>query len=175
MLQKLSVKNNKWLKMAFNICGDYDLAGDLVQKMYIKIHCLNESEQIEDIKDAFVWGVIRSIFIDSCRKESKVINVPLNNIKELADDYNTFEPDDSDLKILDKSKELRYLYRFYLEESYNKSLRKIAEDNKVNYGKVYRSIKQSKKHILGKNHKQKVNSNNPKGRPKIDKNGRAKR
>lgn len=148
MLEQLSKKNSKWLSMALKICGDIQLSKDLVQDMYIKIYDLNEDKPIKEIKDAFIWGMLRGMFIDKCRKDSRVKIVGLDSIFNMEDKLSSFELDDEDLKLLDRSKELRYLYRYYLEKNYDYSIRTIAEINNVNYGKVHRKLKVAREHIL---------------------------
>ena len=43
MLEKLAKRNDDWRNLAYRICGDYDLAQDLVQQMYLKIKRLRGS------------------------------------------------------------------------------------------------------------------------------------
>ena len=37
MLEKLAKRNDDWRNLAYRVCGDYDLAQDLVQQMYLKL------------------------------------------------------------------------------------------------------------------------------------------
>ena len=151
LLDDLAKKNSKWLKMAFNLCGCYDLAADMVQNMYLEMYDINEKSPRDSYEDAFIWGVMYTTMMDNHRKSKRKFRgtqVGLECVKELADESNTFELEDEDLKLLERSKELRYLYRYYLEKSHDYSLREIAEINNVNYGKVYRKLKEAREHIL---------------------------
>ena len=82
------------------------------------------------------------------QRSEKYKEVSLDIIKDLPEDVNLFEVDDRDLELLDRSKELRYLYRYYLEQSYDKSLRELAEHNNVGYWIVNRRLEEARKHIL---------------------------
>ena len=151
MLEQLSKKNNKWLKMAYNLCGCYDLAGDMVQDMYIEIYEKHQKNPREKYEDAFIWGVMYTTMMDNQRKKVRKFrgkNVGLDCIKELVSIEKEFEVDDPDLELLERAKELRYLYRYYLIKSYDTSIRDIAKENKVNYGKVYRKLKEAREYIL---------------------------
>ena len=38
MLLELSKKDKKWRHIALKLCGNKDLADDIVQEMYLKLH-----------------------------------------------------------------------------------------------------------------------------------------
>lgn len=149
ILEELSKKNKKWLKMAYNLCGDYDLASELVQDMYLKIYDISQRHPEKELKDTYVWVVLTTLLNDRYRSSQKNKMVSLEHIKNKPTNDFKFELDDEDLKIIEKSKELRYLYRYYLEKNYDYSIREIADINNVNYGKVYLRLKHAREHILG--------------------------
>ena len=149
MLEQLAKKNKKWQKMAYNLCGDYELAGDLVQDMYLRMYDISQKHPDKEIKDTYVWVVLTTLLNDRYRQGSKYKMVELDSVLNKPDNQKQFELDDEDLKLLEKSKELRYIYRYYLEKNYDFSIRDIAEINDVNYGKVYRKLKEAREHILG--------------------------
>lgn len=151
MLEKLAEKNSKWLSMAIKLCGCEIKAKDMVQDMYIKVYELNQIDKAESYKDTFIWGVMYSTMLDDYRKKQRKFrgqNVSLDYVKELQENNEAFELDDDDLNLLNRAKELRYLYRYYLEKNYDHSIRTIAEINNVNYGKVHRKLKAAREHIL---------------------------
>jgi DNA-directed RNA polymerase specialized sigma24 family protein len=148
MLQELSKKNKKWLKMAYNLCGCYDLAGDLVQDMYLKMYDANERKPFTEIKDGLIWGVLRGLFIDKCRNDDRYKLVSLDAVLNNPDNNQPFEVDDKELMYLSRAKQLRYLSRYYLEKSYDHSLRGLAELNGAKYWDVNRKLQEGRKHIL---------------------------
>ena len=90
MLNKLAENHKKWVAIAYNMCKCKDKANDIVQDMYIKMHELNKS-----VDDAYIYFVIRSIFIEEKRKQKEFVQ-DLETIEYLANrneciNYNTFE------------------------------------------------------------------------------------
>lgn len=70
MLQYYAHRRDLYLGYALKICGCPDLAEDLVQDMFIKIHGILRDDPEKELKDSFIYFVIRSIFIDGIRKTS---------------------------------------------------------------------------------------------------------
>ena len=134
--------------MAYGICKNYDQAGDLVQEMYLRLYDIMLKHPEKELKETYVWVVMCNIQKTKWKRSEKYKEVSLDIIKDLPEDVNLFEVDDRDLELLDRSKELRYLYRYYLEQSYDKSLRELAEHNNVGYWIVNRRLEEARKHIL---------------------------
>ena len=89
--------------------------------------------------------------IDDYRKKNRQFRgtqVGLDSIKELADVNESFEFDDEQLKLMTLARDFRYLHRLWMERSYDYSLREIAEMGGVNYGEVYRVLREMREHIL---------------------------
>jgi len=66
MLKKLAENHKKWIAIAYNFCSCKETANDIVQDMYIKMHELNK-----EVDDGYIYFVIRSIFIESKRKQKE--------------------------------------------------------------------------------------------------------
>lgn len=66
MLEKLAKNHSKWLAIAYKICGCKDNANDIVQDMYIKMYELGK-----EVDEGYIYFVLRSIFIDSKRKQKE--------------------------------------------------------------------------------------------------------
>ena len=66
MLDKLAEKNDKWLSIAYKLCKCKEASNDIVQDMYIKMHELNKV-----VDDGYIYFVLRSIFIESKRKQKE--------------------------------------------------------------------------------------------------------
>ena len=148
MLEQLAKKNNKWLKMAFNLCGNYNLSADLVQDMYIRMYDISKRHPDKEIKDTYVWVVLTTLLNDRYRRHSKYKNVSLDNVLNKPDNIKQFELDDKSLELMNLAKDFRYLHRYWLTLSYDYSIREIADISGVNYGEVYRTLRLMREHIL---------------------------
>jgi len=148
LLDDLAKNNKKHLKMAYNLCGCYGLSGDLVNDTYLKIYDMNEKSPIKEVKDTYVWVVMCNLLNDRHRKNSKYKMVTLDCMLNSPDNSQPFELSDEDLKYLSRAKELRYLTRYYIEKSYDHSLRRLAELNGAKYWDVHRKLKEGREHIL---------------------------
>lgn len=148
MLQELSKKNNKWLKMAFNLCQDYDYSKDLVQEMYIKIYDIHKKKPNIQIRDVYIWVVMCNIMKDKYKHNQKYRKISIESALHLAIKDNVVEFDDIETMYLNRAKEFRYLDRGLLEESYDKGLRVIQDEFNINYGFIHRTLEKTRRLIL---------------------------
>lgn len=79
MLEQLSKRDKDWRKMALQICNNKSLADDIVQDMYLKL-----AETKAEIKDAYVYFTVKSIFLDQVKETS------LKNREFCLDDFTNF-------------------------------------------------------------------------------------
>ena len=149
MLEELSKNNSKWLKMAYNICGDYNYSKDVVQEMYLKIYENSLKNPDKVFKDVYVWQVITNIIKDNYKTNNKYKVVDVSILDNLAvEEYKEYELDDTDLNLLERFDSLRHLHKECIKHSYDKSLREIETMFGVNYGYVYRTQIQGRKEVL---------------------------
>ena len=137
---EVTQRNEEWRKLALIICKDYDLAQDVVQDMYIKLM------DREYITKSLVGTVIRHVFLDHCKKRK---TSRMNEGYSVVSNDSTFLPNDSEQEFLDKYNELPYIQKEFIAESYDRSLREIAETYNVNYALVNRQKHKGLKHVLG--------------------------
>jgi len=148
MLEKLSKLNKKWLKMAYNLCGDYDLSKDVVQEMYIKVYDKCNSNKDFVVKDVYIWAIIKNIIHDNYNREKKYKKVPLDALLNFKVENEDFELTDKELLYLARAKQFRYLNRGLLELNYDKSLREIAKETDINYGYLFKNLNKTRKLVL---------------------------
>ena len=150
MLEELSKYDSYFRKVAFNICKNTDQANDLVQEMYLKLYDTNT-----DIKDLKWYAIvtIKNLFIHST-KQKKFIELDLVE-NFIIDDIDDFEPDDEQLRIINKVKSLKFVPRNLIKESYDKSYRQIEEEYNINYAYTYRECNKARKEVLGEDYKTK--------------------
>lgn len=75
MLEKLAVHHVLWLQMLNNLGCEDELAKDLVQDMYIRLHRLVKNEKdimyFDDVNKFFVYKVLKNMYITTMNKSSK--------------------------------------------------------------------------------------------------------
>ncbi len=152
MLEQLSKKDKQWRQVAFSICKDKTLTDDLVQDMYLKAIKYNKP-----LNDAYIYFIIRSLFLDHCRKKHNKVSI--EELYYLRDKVSTFEVNDTELQILKRYELLDWKQQQLIEESYDKSLRQIEKDFPlINYAYAYRQIQSGIKEVLGNDYNQYKNS-----------------
>lgn len=144
MIEELALKDTIWRKVALKICKDKMLADDLVNDMYLKLYdCQKE------INDFYVIRTIRNLFLDHI-KQNNIVSIDL--FYNFEENNNLFEPDDYELSILKSIEKLSYLQNGLLKESFDLSIREIANKYEhINYGLVARELDKARKTVLGNN------------------------
>jgi RNA polymerase sigma factor (sigma-70 family) len=128
--------------------GEFNMAEDIVQEMYLKILSMPKEKQISQ---AYIWFVLRSIFIDYHREKKKFKRVDIDNsILEQIDQEEEIETYNILInKINQESKRLpkKEMYAFNLNVSKKISIHKIAKGAGVNSVYVWRAVKSAKEKI----------------------------
>jgi len=143
MLEELAKKDSYWRKIALNISKDRMIADDLVNDMYIKLH-----DSTKQINDFYVIIVIRNLFLDYVKAKKQKVSLDL--FFNLAHNNEVLELNDYEVGLLEDCNKLSYLQLGLLSESYDLSIREIAEKYKfIDYGLIYRELDKARKKILG--------------------------
>ena len=92
-LEKIFEKNTQWIDIVKSFGCNRDTSQDIVQEMYFKVQKrLEKGTDIQysedDINYYYVFKVLRSLFLDLKRKESKVQIVELGEIENCELDIN---------------------------------------------------------------------------------------
>jgi DNA-directed RNA polymerase specialized sigma24 family protein len=148
VLEELSKKDKFWRQVAYNISKDKDIADELVQEMYIKMHDFKK-----DVNDFYIIIVIRNLFLDLCRKKKRFVNIDDINISNGA----VFELDDYHNDIINSAKNLKFYELELLDMSGEHSLRDLSKRYNINYQTINRIITKAKTKIW-----QEVEKNNHK-------------
>lgn len=150
MSDKIADNYEHWKNEAFKLCGNEDLAGDIIQDVWIKLHGKNV------VKDGYVFKAIKSVFIDYCRKKREDINIDEINI---ASRYKPFEPDDYEIGVLNRYNNLDWVTQSLIEESYYLSLRQIeAKYPMINYKYAHDRISSGVKQVLKGDYEERYNN-----------------
>ena len=123
VLKELSKQDALWRKYALSICKNKDLADDLVNDMYLKLY------QCKEFNQAYVYRVLKSIFIDQIRK-NKIKFINIHDVKNIPyEDTNTNDRYDC-LEIL---KDVDIYTKEILLTTHEMSLRDAEEELNVAY------------------------------------------
>ena len=151
MLEKLAKRNDDWRRLAFQICGNYDHAQDLVQQMYIKL------ADYKKANDALVAITIKNLWLDFLKKKNREVGI--DSFYSLPYNESNFEPSDLQIEYLERFDELPMVQKELIKESFDKSTRQIGRDFNINYCYVHRQIHKGLKNILKDDYNQYKNSN----------------
>lgn len=143
MLEKLAENNKKWLQIAYNLCRCKESANDIVQDMYIKMFELNK-----EVDDAYIYFVIRSIFIESKRKQKEYVHDSINIDKiRTLNEYSSETEFNSELKkqCLDNAyKKLDKHEKVIIHFSSNMGLREFARESGISISLIQKTKRKLK-------------------------------
>lgn len=143
---KVFVSNyDDWVDLAKSLVGD-DVANDIVQEAYIKLHDYN----YENLNRSYIYLTIRSLCIDYLREKAKIIKVDVIEIE--ADEFD-INKEYAYKSLIDKKNEEinkwewydKRLFQIYTNEK--KSLRQLSKDTGISLTSLHYTIKHCKDRI----------------------------
>jgi|TARA_R110000851_G_scaffold116631_1_gene242912 DNA-directed RNA polymerase specialized sigma24 family protein len=146
MLDKLSEQHSKWINFAFKISKNKNTAHDLVQDMYLKVHCKEIPEH--KLTDTYIYIILLNDFRESIKK-NKFLTVSTDDCYNLIDDFNAFELDDKGVSLITKFKGLTDKEKRVLINTLDMPLRAIAEKEKTNFVEVFWIVRNARLKLLG--------------------------
>jgi len=153
LLNRLSKKDDDLRRISLKICGNRDLAHQVLQDTYLKINRLQpkklkellESPETTDNHKQIIKYVsfcLKSTFIDTKRKESKVFFTELKEIPQQPEEEdNTIE---QEAKVLEAFNTLSWIDKQFILQSLDKSYRKFAQETGVSYGFIAKRVNKAK-------------------------------
>lgn len=160
LVEKLAQDDAKWRGIACKMTKDYHEAQEVVQEMYMKFLNKNyDNDTYSSVGDGLVILVMKNIWIDRIRKREAKKTVLIGEEYDVIDNVSDFEVEDEHLEYLERFDELPMRQQELILESYDYSLREIAERFNINYVYVHRQIHQGISYVLGDNYDKYKNSN----------------
>ena len=151
-LEELAKQDARWRGFALKICGNKDMADDLTQEMYLRMH--EQFEKGRELNSGFIYRAITYIFLDKCKKPKRTESI--DGYQGLSSNDEIFEPDDYEQSILDKFNELNWIDQDLIQESYDRSLREIQQEYPmIHHGFAQRRIRKSVEDIFGEDFEEK--------------------
>jgi len=150
MLEKLAVHHELWIKMLVNLGCDIDVAKDLVQDMYLRMHRLVKDEKRimykDDVNRYFVWITLRNLYYSYLKdKRNSIFYEILENDEVVQSEYDVAE-DDAFENIMTQINEIisdwsvydKRLFELYFIQGL--SLRAISKGAKIGLTSIHNSI-----------------------------------
>lgn len=152
-LQKIAEKHKDWLRIVKSFGCEGDKCEDIVQEMYLKVNTLiNSGTDIsygDDINHFYIYRILRSMFIDLCRKEAKVTKVNIEHLERFVEEEQIKEYKDIEgkMKELDTLVDKLYWYdakvwRLIAEEKM--SIAQLSKESGISYYSLYNTYKNVK-------------------------------
>lgn len=152
-LEKIASKHKDWLRIVKSFGCEGDKCEDLCQEMYIKVHTLisngTDISYGDDINHFYIYRILRSLFIDLCRKEAKITKVNIDYLEKFVQEEEEKEYKDIEgkMKELDSLLDKVYWYDakvFNLIAEQNISIAELSKKTGISYYSLYNTYKNVK-------------------------------
>ena len=151
-LQKIAQKHNDWVRIVKSFGCEGDKCEDIVQEMYIKIHTLIvkgiDIRYEDDINHFYIYRMLRSLFIDLCRKEAKITKVNIEYLEKFVQEEEIKEYKDIEgkMKELDTVLDSVYWYdkKVFDLISNGMSIAELSKKTNISYYSLYNTYKNVK-------------------------------
>jgi len=146
-LEKIFEKNKQWIEIVKSFGCNRDTSQDIVQEMYIKVQMrLEKGTDInygdDDINYYYIFKVLRTLFLDLKRKESKVKIVELDVVENSDEDINY---DNAYALVVDEMNDLFwYDKKVYEIIDGGLSISELSRQTKISYYSLYNTYKRVK-------------------------------
>ena len=151
-LEKIARKHDDWVRIVKSFGCKNEYCEDIVQTMYIKMHTLiNRGIDIsyeDDINHFYIYRILRSLFIDLCRKEAKIQKVNVDFLEKYVEP----EKETKHKDITGKMRELNTLLdkMFWYDKkvfdliSGGMSIKELSRQSGISYYSLYNTYKNTK-------------------------------
>ena len=155
-LQKIAEKNSDWVNVCISFGCNKSTAEDLTQEMYLKLATILQNNQNlniyyndTEINHFYIYRVLKSLFIDLCRKEAKITKVNIEHLERYVEEEEIKEYKDIEgkMKQLDTLIDKLYWYdakvwRLIAEEKM--SIAELSKQSGISYYSLYNTYKNVK-------------------------------
>ena len=152
-LEKVASKHKDWLRIVKSFGCKNQYCEDIVQTMYLKVHTLiNSGTDIsygDDINHFYIYKILRSLFLDLCRKEAKITKVNIDYLEKFIqeEDIKEYKDIEGKMKQLDTLVDKLYWYDakvFRLLTEENMSIAELSKKSGISYYSLYNTYKNVK-------------------------------
>ena len=151
-LEKIAQKHKDWLRIVKSFGCEGDKCEDIVQEMYIKVHTLisngTDISYGDEINHFYIYRILRSLFIDLCRKEAKITKVNVEYLEKFVEEEEVKEYKDIEgkMKELDSVLDKIYWYdkKVFDLISGGMSIAELSKNSGISYYSLYNTYKNVK-------------------------------
>ena len=151
-LEKVASKHKDWLRIVKSFGCKNQYCEDIVQTMYLKVHTLIHSgtdiSYGDDINHFYIYRILRSLFIDLCRKEAKITKVNVDSLEKYIQEEEIKEYKDIEgkMKELDNLLDKVYWYdkKVFDLISEGMSIAELSKKSGISYYSLYNTYKNVK-------------------------------
>ena len=151
-LEKIASKHQDWVRIVKSFGCKNEYCEDIVQQMYLKAHTLiNSGTDIsygDEINHFYIYRILRSLFIDLCRKEKKIIKVNVDYLEKFVEEEETQKEKDIEgkMKELDTLLDKVYWYdrKVFDLVSEGMSIAELSKKTNISYYSLYNTYKNVK-------------------------------
>ena len=154
-LEKVFSKNKDWVRICMSFGCNKTTAEDLTQEMYLKLATLLQNNQSLDIyydesqiNHFYIYRILRSLFIDLCRKEAKITKVNIEYLEKFVEEEEIEEYKDIEgkMKELDSVLDKIYWYdkKVFDLISGGMSIAELSKNSGISYYSLYNTYKNVK-------------------------------
>ncbi len=151
-LQKIASKHNDWVRIVKSFGCKNDFCEDIVQQMYLKAHTLisngTDISYGDEINHFYIYRILRSLFIDLCRKEAKITKVNIEYLEKFVEEEEVKQYKDIEgkMKELDNVLDKVYWYdkKIFNLVSEGMSIAELSKKTNISYYSLYNTYKNVK-------------------------------
>ena len=151
-LEKIAKKHKDWLRIVKSFGCDGDKCEDIVQEMYLKVHTLisngTDISYGTEINHFYIYRILRSLFIDLCRKEAKITKVNVEYLEKYIQEEEVIQYKDIEgkMKELDSVLDKIYWYdkKVFDLISGGMSIAELSKNSGISYYSLYNTYKNVK-------------------------------
>tara|TARA_R110000823_G_C15853373_1_gene492390 strand:+ start:366 stop:860 length:495 start_codon:yes stop_codon:yes gene_type:complete len=151
-LEKIANKHDDWVRIVKSFGCKNEYCEDIVQTMYLKMHTLiNRGIDIsyeDDINHFYIYRILRSLFIDLCRKEAKITKVNIEYLETFVQEEEVIEYKDIEGKMKELHTVLDKVYWYDRKVfdliSDGMSIAELSKKTNISYYSLYNTYKNVK-------------------------------
>lgn len=151
-LEKIAQKHKDWLRIVNSFGCKNEYCEDIVQTMYIKVHNLiingTDISYGDEINHFYIYRILRSLFIDLCRKEAKITKVNVEYLEKFVEEEEVIEYKDIEGKMKELNSVLDKVY-WYDKKVFDlisggMSIAELSKKTNISYYSLYNTYKNVK-------------------------------